>query len=326
MRYGRVEDIIKLVILMQSKYNGVSIEDIQEHFQVSRRTAERMRDAVLRLFPQIDEVQNTGRVKRWAFKNYSVSELISFTPEEFAELENTRKKLELDGLNNKAETINEILSKIKVLNKAEQSRIETDLEALLEAEGYAIRQYPRFKVEKQTLEKIRDAIKAFKKLEVAYKKKEGDLNTYILHPYGLLYGEKNYLVAYSELRQEVRMYILSNIQEIKVIDEYFEKDENFDLTKYSENSFGIYQEEPLKVALEFDKSVAEDVKNFHFHPTQKIKDNKDGTVKVEFTAAGSLAICWHLFKWGKLVKVIKPASLKKEYKQLLTEAFESIKK
>src|SRR5574344_492556 len=118
MRYGRVEDIIKLVILMQSKYNGVSIEDIQEHFQVSRRTAERMRDAVLRLFPQIDEVQNTGRVKRWAFKNYSVSDLISFTPEEFAELENTKKKLELDGLNNKAETINEILSKIKVLNKA----------------------------------------------------------------------------------------------------------------------------------------------------------------------------------------------------------------
>lgn len=324
MRYGRVEDIIKLVILMQSKYCGVSIEDIQEHFEVSRRTAERMRDSVMRLFPQIEEVQTTGRMKRWAFKNYSVSELISFTPEEFAELENTRKKLELDGLKNKAETINEVISKIKVLNKPRQLKIETDLEALLEAEGYAIRQHPRFKVEKQTLEKIRDAIKAFKKLEVTYKKKEGEINTYTLHPYGLLYGEKNYLVAYSEPRKEIRMYILSNIKEIKILDEYFEKDKNFDLTKYSENSFGIYQEEPLKVVLEFDKSVAEDVKNFHFHPTQKINDNKDGSVKVEFSAAGSLSICWHLFKWGNTVKILKPIKLKKEYLTLLDEAKSSI--
>lgn len=324
MRYGRVEDIIKLIILMQSKYCGVSIEDIQEHFEVSRRTAERMRDSVMRLFPQIEEVQTTGRMKRWAFKNYSVSELISFTPEEFAELENTRKKLELDGLKNKAETINEVISKIKVLNKPRQLKIETDLEALLEAEGYAIRQHPRFKVEKQTLENIRDAIKAFKKLEVTYKKKEGEINTYALHPYGLLYGEKNYLVAYSEPRKEIRMYILSNIKEIKILDEYFERDENFDLTKYSENSFSIYQEEPLKVVLEFDKSVAEDVKNFHFHPTQKIKDNKDGSVKVEFSAAGSLSICWHLFKWGNTVKILKPTKLKKEYLTLLNEAKSSI--
>jgi predicted DNA-binding transcriptional regulator YafY len=77
--------------------------------------------------------------------------------------------------------------------------------------------------------------------------------------------------------------------------------------------------------LEFDKSVSEDVKNFHFHPTQKIKDQKDGSVKVEFTAGGSLAICWHLFKWGKLVKIIKPTSLKTIYKSLLAEASESIK-
>lgn len=324
MRYGRVEDIIKLVILMQSMYNGVSIEDIQNHFQVSRRTAERMRDAVIRLFPQVEEVNCNGRMKRWAFKNYSVSNLISFTPEEFAELENTRKKLELDGLQNKSETINEILSKIKLLNKAEQSRVETDLEALLEAEGYAVRQYPRFKVESKTLEKIRDAIKAFKKLEITYQKKEGEVSTYKVHPYGLLYGEKNYLVAYSEPRKEIRMYILSNIQEIKIIEEYFEKDEDFNLKAYSENSFGIYQEKPLSVVLEFDKSVAEDVKNYHFHPTQKIKENKDGSIKVEFKAGGTLAICWHLFRWGNLVKIVKPASLKKEYKELLNSALTNV--
>ena len=39
-RYSRVTDIIELIILMQSKVAGVSLNDIQEEFNVSRRTAE----------------------------------------------------------------------------------------------------------------------------------------------------------------------------------------------------------------------------------------------------------------------------------------------
>ncbi len=326
MRYERVEDILKLALLFQASYKGLSLNDIQEHFNVSRRTAERMRDAVVRLFPQIEEVETGTKVKRWRLKNYSLAPIISFTPEELAELENTKKKLEVDGLNNKAETIDDILAKVKVLNKTEQSKIETDLEALLEAEKYAVRQYPRFKIDKEVLSNIREAIKAFKVLRIKYEKVNKEIQSCKVHPYGVIYGEKHFLVAFNPDRKAIRLYNLSKIKEIKIIDEYYEKDENFDLAEYSKNSFGVYQEEPIKVVLQFDKSVAEDVKNFHFHPTQKMKDNKDGSVKVEFTAAGGLAICWHLFKWGKLVKILQPASLKKEYKELLTEAFETLKR
>ena len=157
-----------------------------------------------------------------------------------------------------------------------------------------------------------------------YRKATNEIATYILYPYGLLYGEKNYLVAYSEPRKEVRLYILSNIQKIEILEEYFDKNESFDLAEYSKNSFGVYQEEPINVVLQFDKFVAEEVKNFHFHPTQKIKEQKDSSVKVEFSAGGSLSICWHLFRWGKSVKILKPNSLKKEYHKLLSEAFNSL--
>ncbi len=54
MRYERVEDILKLALLMQATTYGLSLYDIQDHFRISRRTAERMRDAVVRLFPQIE--------------------------------------------------------------------------------------------------------------------------------------------------------------------------------------------------------------------------------------------------------------------------------
>jgi predicted DNA-binding transcriptional regulator YafY len=324
MRYERVEDILKLALAMQASYKGLSLNDIQEHFQVSRRTAERMRDAIVRLFPQIEEVETGSKIKRWKLSKHSLIPLVAFSPEELAELENTKKKLELDGLCNKAETIDDIISKIKVLNKNDLSSIETDLEALLEAEGYAIRQYPRFKIDKEVLSQIREAIKAFKVIEIEYEKRNKEIQECKVHPYGVIYGEKHFLVAYNPERKATRLYNLTKIKSLKILDEYFDRDESFNLSEYSKNSFGVYQEEALNVVLQFDKSVAENVKNFHFHPTQKIKEQKDGSVKVEFTAGGSLAICWHLFKWGKLVKIIKPASLKKIYKKLLEEAGETL--
>ena len=55
MRYSRQEDLLRLAVMMQGSAEGVSIADIEQTFDVSRRTAERMRDAVLRAFPQLEE-------------------------------------------------------------------------------------------------------------------------------------------------------------------------------------------------------------------------------------------------------------------------------
>ena len=86
-RYSRITDLIDLIIFMSSKINGVSLEEIQERFSVSRRTAERMRDGVLFALPQIEELPTDGRIKRWGFPTYSLGELVYFTSEEIAFLE-----------------------------------------------------------------------------------------------------------------------------------------------------------------------------------------------------------------------------------------------
>ena len=51
-RYSRVSDIIDLATFMASKIQGITIKDIIERYNVSRRTAERMRDSLLNIFPQ----------------------------------------------------------------------------------------------------------------------------------------------------------------------------------------------------------------------------------------------------------------------------------
>lgn len=321
MRYERVEDLINLVLLLQSRHSGLSIADIQEEFEVSRRTAERMRDAILRLFPDIEETFSDSKIKRWKLPNSSAANsLVSFTAEELAELENAKRKYIAEGLSEKAENLDSVILKIKSLSRKRLSSVETDLEALMEAEGYAIRQYPRLKIDKTLLTEIRLAIKAFRKISIDYfSKSQNKLKSYILHPYGILYSGKNYLVAKDEAKQEIHLYILSNIKNLKITEQYFDRDEDFDIAQYSANSFGIFQEEPFDVEWKFSHEVAEDVLNYHFHPTQEFEKHSDGSVCVKFRAGGSYAMCWHLFTWGKHVEILRPLSLKQTYKKLLAE-------
>ena len=76
-RYSRVSDILDLAIFMQSKSLGITISDIMERYNVSRRTAERMRDSLLNIFPSIDEIETEDNQKHWGFINYSINSLIT---------------------------------------------------------------------------------------------------------------------------------------------------------------------------------------------------------------------------------------------------------
>ena len=55
MAYEKTFDLFDLAIWMQSTREGISLSDIMNRFQVSRRTAERMRDMILSRFPQVVE-------------------------------------------------------------------------------------------------------------------------------------------------------------------------------------------------------------------------------------------------------------------------------
>lgn len=56
MNYGKMLDLFEFAFKMQESSLGVSLEDIQAYFNVSKRTAERMRDALLCYFSQLSEV------------------------------------------------------------------------------------------------------------------------------------------------------------------------------------------------------------------------------------------------------------------------------
>ena len=320
-RLNKTEQIIELAMMFQNSYCGLCIEDIEHHFECSRRSAERMKALLFDLFPEkVEEVPTFEKKKRWRFVKGAMNALISFTADDFANLEYLKG---LSNDENKRKELDELIAKIKALTPQKNLQsLDTDVSAIMESEGFAVRQYSGVNIEPKILEELRTSMLAFKKIQFDYPIKE-EMKTITLNPYGLVIADKYYLVGYNEYVGDLRQYRVDKISNLTILDEYFEKDEKFSLTEYSNNSFGVYQEKPIDIVLEFDKSVANDVLNYHFHPIQQIKQLKNENVQVEFTSGGTYAICQELFKWGCSVKIQKPVELKNYYKQYLLEVLQN---
>ena len=322
-RLNKTEQIIELAMMFQNSYCGLCIEDIEHHFECSRRSAERMKALLFDLFPEkVEEVPTFEKKKRWRFVKGAMNALISFTADDFANLEYLKG---LSNDENKRKELDELIAKIKALTPQKNLQsLDTDVSAIMESEGFAVRQYSGINIEPKILEELRTSMLAFKKIQFNYPIKE-EIKTITLNPYGLVIADKYYLVGYNEYVGDLRQYRVDKISELAILDEYFEKDEKFSLTEYCKNSFSIYQEDPITITLEFDKSVAEAVLNYHFHPTQKMKQLENGNVQVKFTCGGKYAICHEPFKWGGKVQIKKPVELKDYYKQYLSDVLNNIK-
>ena len=310
-RYSRISDILDLAIFMSSKIQGVTISEIAERYNVSRRTAERMRDSLTCIFPSVDEIETDDTQKHWGFINYSISNLISFTPKEIANIEQLQRRTTNKEMK---EELAKTVEKLKSLNKKHSLPLENNIELYMQTEGYAVRQMPQYKISLETLEVIREAVQHSKMVTGIYHDKER-----LIEPLGMIYGEKIYLIAKEKAKGDgIYNYLLHKFENLKLTDKIFDKGD-FNLQEYTNLSFGVYHGEILEVELLFSKDLAKEASQFNFHPTQSGNWNDDGTYTVNFKASGSREIIWHVFRWGAGCKIIAPESLKEEYIKYLKE-------
>jgi predicted DNA-binding transcriptional regulator YafY len=315
MRHEPAERILQLACAMQGSRVGLSLGDIEKQFRIGRRTAQRLRDAVLRVYPQTEQLTDSERRPRWRIPTSGVVTPGALTAEDVVDLESTAKLLKQRNLRKRATALEGIARKLRAaLPASTQARLEPDIEALLEAEGLAMRPGPRPLIAEEVIDTIRLAIKQGNELYVHYRGRQSRRSSgRRLQPYGFLLGKQHYLVGMSPDRHpgEARLFALANIKQVKCLDKVFERDPNFSLQKFAERSFGVFQEEPQDIIWKFSPTVAEAVAEYEFHPRQSLEEQRDGSIIVRFRAGGQLEMCWHLYTWGANVEVVAPASLRR---------------
>ena len=318
MRYERVQDVVRLAVRLQGSRGGMTLDDIQAGFSVSRRTAERLRDAVEAVFGPLEIVARDDNRRHWRLRSDALRRLVSVSAEELAQITSAAEALERAGFGSHANGLLDLKTKLRATLRSESlARLESDLEALVLAEGLAMRPGPRSHVDPDLLALLREAILTCRIVEFRYfAQSTARRSRQRVRPYGLLYGNRAFLVATTDWGDEPRLWRLSNVSEVRLADETFERDPAFDLQRYARRSFGTFQEEPVDVVLRFDAAAARDASAFLFHPDQTVEENGDGSITVRFTAGGVDEMCWHLFTWGESVTAEKPARLRRRLAEM----------
>ena len=318
MRYERVQDIVRLAVRLQGSWGGLTLDDIRADFSVSRRTAERLRDAVEAVFGPLESVSRDDNRRHWRLRSDALRRLVSVSAEELAQIASAAAALERAGFGAHAKGLLDLATKLRATLRTESlARFESDLETLVLAEGLAMRPGPKSHLDPDLLALLREAILTCRMVEFRYfAQSTARRSRQRVRPHGLLYGNRVFLVAMTDWSDEPRLWRLMNVSETRLADETFDRDPTFDLQRYAKRSFGTFQEEPVEVALRFDAAAARDASAFLFHPDQSVEENGDGSVTVRFTAGGIDEMCWHLFTWGESVTVEKPARLRRRLAEM----------
>ena len=320
MRYEGLKDILDLAVRLQGAHGGLTLGDIEAEFSISRRTAERRRDAVDAAFGPLEPVDRDDGKRHWRLRSDALRRLVSISAEELAELGAAAAALDRAGLGERAAMLRDLAAKLQVTLRAEsQARVESDLEMLVQAEGLAMRPGPKQRLDRGLLALLREAVTICRVVEFRYFAQSTRRRSWQqVRPLGLLYGNRAHLVGWTEWAEEPRLWRLANMSEARITDEAFEWDPAFDLHRFAERSFGTFQEKPVKVVLRFDARAARDAAAFRFHPSQSVEENEDGSLTVRFEAGGLDEMCWHLFTWGESVTVEKPARLRRRLAAMCT--------
>lgn len=310
MRHDKAAMVIDLARRMAASAEGLTLDEMARDMRVGRRTAERMRDAVLMLFPQAEEVSDPP-TKRWRIRGGLSAFEQAPTATEMLELAKAAAGLRAAGEPARAVALEALERKLKAaMRSTTLNRIAPDLEALVRAETIAVQAGPRPSADEAMLTAIRGAVLAQQPLGFTYSRPGAEPRRRSVAPCGVMFGRANYLVAADRETGRIQTFRLDRMSHVAPQDGLAVPPADFDLAAFASQSFGIYQDEIEDVVLRISPEGAAEARGWRWHPTQSFEDQPDGSVIVRFRASGMRELAWHLFTWGEQASILAPGRLK----------------
>ena len=176
-------------------------------------------------------------------------------------------------------------------------------------------------IDSEVFDTIFKATRLHKIVEFSYRSlAKQEYTKRLFNPYHVICQKGNwYIAGFCHKANEIRIYALSRMKELRCTDVDFEVPADFDLNDYIDPSFGIWstKEAPKKIELLFDSSINTYILERTWHATQEIAQKEDGSVYLSFMTNQMQETLHWVLSFGSNVKVLNPPELAK---QILDEA------
>ncbi|MBX9735235.1 MAG: WYL domain-containing protein [Chitinophagaceae bacterium] len=151
-----------------------------------------------------------------------------------------------------------------------------------------------------------------------------------IHPLALMEAQGRwYLIGINPPKKELERFGLDRISELNIQDQKFREKYSIDIQKYFESCFGLLQSETKlieKVELKFNYEQGLYVDNYPLHHSQTEIAREVGYIIFSFELQISYDFLQALLAFGSELEVLKPASLRKEMKNMLENTLRNYKK
>jgi proteasome accessory factor B len=120
-----------------------------------------------------------------------------------------------------------------------------------------------------------------------------------------------YLAARDRNSGYIPLLNLSRVRQVEPTGEKFDyAATGFEPGKYFESTFDVYEAKSRhRVKVEFTESVAQLIRERHWHKSQKLTDLPGGRLRLELTVSHLNDIRPWILSWGSEARVVKPGKL-----------------
>lgn len=138
-----------------------------------------------------------------------------------------------------------------------------------------------------------------------------------LEPYYLIpRGGNLYIIAYCRLREDIRMFRLSRIQNIKINKRTFQIPDTFDIESYLENRWSVMDEgKHITITVKFDHESARYVSEREFYSNTKIEKNNDGSILLSTTVKSVSEFLNWIRSFGMHAEVLEPLEIRDQLRE-----------
>jgi len=291
----------------------LSLDRIVSEYGISRKTAARDINFVGEMGVEL-KTEETQLGKVWFASTRSRKISVSYSIEDVMALFMGRKLFDFLANTSFEDSINRVYTRIEA-----QLCKQKDLDNAnkLSQKIFLIHEGPK-KLNARSSEILDDCLTSLlyeNKLKICYKNAKNRISKTIVHPYTIaIYKRGLYLLAASETRGgEVRVFSIDRITSAKWL-----KEDNYvypvswNPEDFFKNAFCIVNGTPEKVVIGFSKGSAPFIKGRKFHPSQRIRKQADGTIKMTLKVPVNFELVNWILSFGPHVEVLSPDKLRQD--------------